>query len=100
MEQGPPQVPPTPEQEPILTFEEFIYRDPDGIPYHSNFCLHFIAGLSGDTYRTTKYYKKFASEHSEIATLLCKEIQNTWDKYSYTYKLMRSCGASDQELFS
>jgi hypothetical protein len=104
--------PPVPEQEkPILSFEEFSHRDT--IPRYNNFFLYFSAG-AGETYRQATHYQRFAQENPELARTLCDKIQNQRDRQLSTseslkpfdadlyeaYKIMRSYGVSDRELFS
>jgi hypothetical protein len=108
---------PTPEPGPkVLSFEEFIFRDPELylIPRYNNFFMHFIGpGLFGDIYKESPWYQKFASEHSDMVELLENKIRNK-DKSNSTaealkpferelyeaYKIMRGYGASDTDLFA
>jgi hypothetical protein len=117
MEQTPQNIP-TPESEEILTFEEFSHRDEDEWPYYNNFFKYFDDDyLADDIYRIHDYYKKFESEHSSLATLLRDETKKRKESYKSTmkfhnslkdiennlykaYKIMRSYGVSDQELFA
>ena len=111
MDPKPPIMPiPTPEQGPkILSFEEFSRRDSDdGIPNYNNFFLNFDVGFFADIYRKQKHYKKFAVEYPEIAATLCEKIPKTkskdlklLDRNLYeAYKIMRSYGVSDIDLFA
>ena len=102
------------EEQPILSFEEFSSRDHPGhsdLPHYSNFWLYFGSGFCGEAYRTSEVYKKLADEHPELAASLCNKIQNLpyitsenlkpFDEDLYkAYKIMRSYGASDRNLFS
>jgi hypothetical protein len=109
--QEPSQKIPTPELEPkILSFEEFIRRDYNGPIKYNNFPLHFGKGIVAREYRKQEHYKKFESEHPEMAKSLCARMQSLSEtsislkpseKELYeVYKIMRSYGFSDQELFA
>ncbi|OGI64080.1 hypothetical protein A3H53_04200 [Candidatus Nomurabacteria bacterium RIFCSPLOWO2_02_FULL_40_10] len=113
MKQGPPQNSPTPESGPkILSFEEFSDRTldaPSTIPRYNNFFMFFSSGV-GKIYRQQKCYKKFLSEHPDKAMSLCDKLQSCnytseslkpLDRELYeAYKIMRSYGISDKDLFS
>jgi len=114
MYQGPPQTPKTPEVKPILSFEEFSFRDPEqrNTPTYNNFFTFFTSGWMSEAYRTQEQYKKFESEHPETAKQLCDKIQNRagpyymseslkpFDKELYeVYKIMRGYGYSNSDLF-
>ena len=107
-----PATPPIPEQEPkILSFEDFTHRDP--VARYNNLFLYF-AGESGEDYRKKAHYQRFAQENPEMAGSLCDKIQNQRDKSMWTseslkpfdqdlyeaYKIMRSYGVSDRDLFA
>ena len=120
MKQGPPQGPPTiltpsvEKKEEILSFEKFSFRDKLQKPRYDNFYLHFGVGVFAEAYRKQRYYKRFESEHSEIAKSLRKKTKEALegsknygeslkplDKEFYeAYKIMRSYGISDEDLFS
>ncbi len=111
MEQTPPQ--PSPETTPkILTFEEFSFRDEkSNTPKYNNFFLYFL----DPGHLKTEVYKKFQSENPDMARLLCDKIEDVqmkallcgtsealkpFDRDLYeAYKIMRSYGFSDKELF-
>ena len=108
-----PQITPTPESGPkILSFEEFSYRGQDEQypPHYNNFFLYF----SDFGHRRTKdYFLKFRSEQAALATSLCGKVQRlliekvprsealrSVDRELYeAYKIMRSYGISDRDLF-
>jgi hypothetical protein len=95
----------------ILSLEDFTHRDP--IPRYNNFFLYFALGV-GEIYRQKEHYKRFASEHPDLATSLCDKIQNQRDRSYKTseslkpfdqelyeaYKIMKSYGVSDRDLFA
>ena len=106
------ETPPNPEAEPqILSLEEFARRSPI-YPKYNNFFLYF-AGGTGSIYIRREYYKRFAEEHPDIDTTLFDKIQNRDKRGKSTseslkpfdadlyeaYKIMRSYGVSDRELF-
>ncbi len=77
--QGPPQIPPTPEQQPVLSFAEFSRRDPKyNHPRYNNFYVIFSHG--GEISREHEWYKRFEKEHPDMASSLCDKIQNQMDK--------------------
>ena len=103
------------EKNPILTFEEFTSRDSHGVPRHNNFYLHFCNdGMFVEGYKQQAYYKKFASKNPTMTKELNYKIQNKLDTSNGTakglepferdlyeaYKIMRSYGVSDIDLFS
>ncbi len=106
-----PKIRPTPESGPkILSFEEFSDRS-SGVPFYNNFFLNFS---DSESYRQKGYCLKFASEHEAEDKSLCNKIRNmmkirasrsellkSFDRELYeAYKIMRSYGASDDDLFS
>jgi hypothetical protein len=113
---GPPDMP-TQEPEPhILSFEEFVMRDPERhiIPTYGNFTLYFDKGTIAETNREKKHYKKLALKHPELVHRLQNEIRNRnegttgfsnseslkpaeKDLYE-AYKIMRGYGVSDKDL--
>ncbi len=110
--QGPPQIPPaTPEQEPVLSFEEFILRDKYGFPRYNNFHLYFTGW---HYYINREHFKRFVSEHKAMAESLTKKVKSlaveNWinpellkplDRELYeAYKIMHSYGVADHNLFS
>lgn len=115
MKQGPPQNKPTPETEPILTFEEFSYRDHvDNVHHYNNFFMYFIAGEWGENRRQSPHYQRFVLENLDMATSLRNKIGKQLDKSKNTsealkpfdrdlyeaYKIMRGYGFSNKDLFS
>ena len=108
MDQEPPVTPKTREQEPILTFEEFSLCNP--YARYNNFFLYFSGW---EVYMEKEYYKRFVFEHPDMAAELCDKIQNRKQSYSTkeslkpftknlyeAYKIMRSYGVSDKDLFA
>ena len=109
---------PKPEQKkPVLSFEEFSrrYATPnDPAPRYNNFFFYFNKGEGGRRFREKEHYKKFANEHPDIATSLCEKIGNQrdekhgasqslkpFDRDLYeAYKIMRTYGVEDKDLFS
>lgn len=107
---GDPPKPKSPEPK-ILSFEEFIRRDPKwNHPHFNNFFLIFSRG--GEIYRRHDFYKKFETAHPDMAASLCDKIQNQidfsvgegkalipYDRDLYeAYKLLRGYGALDKDL--
>ena len=80
---------------------------------YNNFFLYF-AGRAGEIYRKAEHYKRFAEEHPDMAASLCDKIQNQRDRNKFTseslkpfdadlheaYKIMKSYGVSDRDLFA
>ncbi len=108
---------PDQESKKVLTFEEFRYRDEADVPKYDNFFIYFDGTEFAEFYREKEYYKKFASEYPDIAESLCEKIQSkrnlsknnleflkaleSFERELYeAYKIMRSYGVSDQDLFS
>lgn len=104
---------PTNESEPILSFEEFVALDELGRQRYRNFFMHFGRGMGGEFYRQAEHYKKFAAEQPDLAESLYEKMKavsqssNTakalkpLDAELYeAYKIMKSYGASDEELFT
>ncbi len=105
---------PTPEGEPILSFEEFSYRDPKrpdiGVRY-DNFFAYFDDSPWGESRRKTPHYQKFASENPEMAASLCAKMKGLteytsealkdFDKDLYeAYLVMRKYVSKNGDLFS
>ena len=105
-------------EEDCLSFEEFTNRNCRdgahiGVPKYNNFFMHF-AGGDGARYREKPMYQRFSRENPEKAASLCDKIQNQMDRTIDTgealrhfdaelyeaYKIMKSYGASDREVFS
>lgn len=96
------------EGEPILSFEEFSRRDP--VPRYNNFFLYFTRNPD---YKKNLYYQRFVKEYPEIASTLSEKISKhcegkytsqsmkQFDQELYeAYKIMRSYGVSDRDLFA
>jgi len=117
--QGPPQTPFIPEGEPkILSFGEFSHRDTESGPpkYNNLFFYFFHADVANDwtreIYKKKKHYQRFVSEYPEMVELLNKKINSIRDQHRSedlkpfdgdlydAYKIMRSYGVSDKDLFS
>ena len=108
-----PGMPPTPDNanRDVLTFEEFISRDSHGAAKHNNFYMHFEGAPH---YVNTTHYRRFTNENPDLAASLSHKIRQR-DKRPYSmtqqlqpfeqdlyeaYKIMRSYGVSDRELFA
>jgi hypothetical protein len=119
MIQGPPQAPtltPTPEPEPeILTLEEFVREKPSSGPTYNNFYFYFAPDSAFGYFKVLQEpFKRLSSEHPDMVASLSNKIQNLLNDqrnyWSYlksyeaelyeAYKIMRSYGASDEELFA
>ena len=108
MEQGPPQGPQNKsnEQKPrILTFEEFsVPIDEDHGPAYNNFFFKFASGI----YKNKKYYKMFRRQYPDMYKSFSDKVIKTYPcsmkhllREGYeVYKIMRSNGVSDEDLFS
>jgi hypothetical protein len=96
--------------EKVLTFEEF--RSGGNTPRYNNFFLFFANGL-GEVYRTEQYYRRFQTEHPDLAQSLCERIQQMdtslgvaialkpFERDLYeAYKIMREYDISNKDLFS
>ncbi|MEK7128603.1 MAG: hypothetical protein AAB933_03520 [Patescibacteria group bacterium] len=96
--------------------EEFSNRTldyPSTIPNYNNFFLFFVSGPSGDVHRKKKHFERFVSEHPSLNLTLhngigdippysdVSENLKPYDQNLYeVYKIMRSYGVSDKELFA
>lgn len=107
--------PPGPEQEhQILSFEEF--KSGEVVPRYNNFHLHFCnygvdSNISaGAIYRNRPYYQRFSQEHPDLAKRLCTQVsdlrarrlsvESLQSEIYEAYKIMKSYGVSDNELFA
>ncbi len=104
------QNPNQPEEESILSFEEFSTTKENGNPRYNNFWLQFRPAKIGDIYRQSEHYQKFAKEHLGLNESLLAEMNYEGflqddlsaveaDLYE-VYKIMRGYGVSDEELFA
>ncbi len=101
----------------VLSFEEFCHRkDFHGaeIPTYHNFIWHFGAGgMVTEIYQTQAHYLRFVQEYPAPAALLVDEVRKLDPKQAWSqvtkplerelyeaYKIMRSYGVTDQELFA
>lgn len=103
-----PEQPPNPEQEPILSFDEFSALGERDKPKH-NFYLCFSKGMLGEAFRKTEYYQKFAAENPALAESLIEQIDSegfdpigdfpavVGELYE-AYIIMRGYGASNNNL--
>ncbi len=82
--------------------------------YHNNFYFYFLEGW--EQLRETPHYRKFASEHPDLATKLCEEvpqrlqtpagramdtvdaIEPLCEDLDEAFNLMRKYGVSQKEL--
>ena len=98
----------------VLTFKEFSSLSQLGMFRYNNFWVYFNRGSGwvGDIYRQTEHYKKFFLEHPDLVSSLSEKIENrdvtlglagslqSLNRELYeAYKIMRSYGTSDEELF-
>ncbi|MBP6884107.1 MAG: hypothetical protein KBC06_02650 [Candidatus Pacebacteria bacterium] len=110
MKQGPPEKPKE-EAPKMLSFEEFTTHYPDGRLRYNNIWLNFETGFVADIYRGMAHYQRFSTEHPELTASLTQKIQNRSkgsmeflkpiekDLYE-VYKIMRSYGVSDTDIFA
>lgn len=108
----------------ILNFKDFTYRDHGNPrPRYNNFFLFFAGGKEEELKNIKPFFRKFLLEHKDMADLLCHDIQNRemfkkdqfenliplfigdslepFNKRLYdVYKILRSYGVSDEELFN
>jgi len=111
MTEKPPQ--PTPEKEPkdFMSFEEFTRRNPS--PRYNNLVLYFYTTGSGPLYRQAEHFKRFEQEHPDLERRLREGLMSLSGGFSYSedlrqhdadlyeaYKIMRSYGVSDRDIFA
>ena len=98
-------------QEDILTEEEFIQEDTDiKYPKYNNFVIYFFdKGIAVPIYQAADFFKRFKEEHSDLEQKLHNNISkgnsfSYWQQFEpdlyEAYKIMRSYGASDEDLFT
>ncbi len=108
MKQGPPERGPK-----ILSLGEFTNPYSDGRPRYGNLWVNFDVGYAATIYQGTAHYKRFAEENSEMNESLQQKIQSRkrdanvtnslkpFEKDLYeAYKIMRTYGLSDTEIFA
>ncbi len=94
----------------ILSFEEFTARDQYGIIRYNNIIAFWFTGKSmiSKYYRETEHARRFQREHPELDQRLCEDMKPAITptnlpvkKRLYSaYKIMRSYGLSDEQLFT
>lgn len=98
----------------VLSFEAFTQVDSEThTPKYNNFFAHFLADeFFGRIYREKPYYEQFAKDHAGVAVDLSRKIEESdmnsgtmkalkplEDDLYKAYVLMKSYGATDEELF-
>jgi|APSaa5957512576_1039674.scaffolds.fasta_scaffold25277_2 hypothetical protein len=94
-----------------LSFEDFADRSEIVVRYN-NLYLHFVTTGAGPDYRGTGHFRRFLKEHPRLEEKLREGIMGRsesegtsaslkpFDEDLYeAYKIMRSYGASDRDLF-
>lgn len=105
----------SPEQKsPVLDFDSFKELNAEDMPRYNNFFMFFFDDpFFGQMYREKPYFERFKKEHPDFEEELTSAIGKAnrdlgtlamlkpFEKKLYeAYKIMRSYGVSDQELFS
>lgn len=97
--------------EKILSRKEFSERDPElDIPKYNNFVIYFSnRGLAASVYHKKDFFRRFQKKHPGLYQELRRNISSgdnftAWRRFERdlhkAYKIMRSYGASDSDLFT